>query len=159
MTITIALDSNCLNSLDISPVREAVEPLLLDGQIATGEQQLRFEIDYPLDPQDPRELSEVPEIRLWFIRLDSRYPWLPFLLDWREGELARYAAMLVPHHFHRREGIQYNPEALEIFLMHKIFVLTGWLREQGIPSRSRLQSMSQMLGYDLDEAFFEAIEN
>jgi len=36
MTITIALDSHCLNSLDISPVRETVEPLLLDGQIATG---------------------------------------------------------------------------------------------------------------------------
>ncbi|MGC9526921.1 MAG: CRR6 family NdhI maturation factor [Limnospira sp.] len=159
MTITIALDSNCLNSLDLSPVREAIDPLLRDGKIAEGEQQLRFEIDYPLDPQDPRELSEVPEIRLWFICLDSHYPWLPFLLDWREGELARYAAMLVPHHFHRREGIQYNPEALEIFLMQKIFVLTRWLQEQGFPTRSRVQSMSQMLGYDLDDAFFEAIEN
>jgi hypothetical protein len=46
---------------------------------------------------DPRELSEFPDIRLWFLRLDATYPWLPVLLDWRAGELARYAAMLVPH--------------------------------------------------------------
>lgn len=31
------------------------------------------------------------------MRLDAAYPWLPVLLDWRAGELARYAAMLVPH--------------------------------------------------------------
>jgi len=29
-------------------------------------------------------------------------------------ELARYTAMLVPHQFSSKEGIQYNPEALEI---------------------------------------------
>ncbi len=34
--------------------------------------------------------------------------------------IARYAAMLVPHQFHRGEGIQYNPEALEIFVMQKL---------------------------------------
>ena len=69
------------------------------------------------EPEDPRELSEIPEVRLWFIRLDARYPWLPFLLDWKAGELALYTAMLVPHQFSVKEGIQYNLEALEIFLM------------------------------------------
>lgn len=49
------------------------------------------------DENDPREYSEFPEIRLWFVRLDAVYPWLPLVLDWRAGELARYAAMLVPH--------------------------------------------------------------
>lgn len=49
------------------------------------------------DPYDQRELSELPDVRLWFVRLDATYPWLPVLLDWRAGELARYAAMLVPH--------------------------------------------------------------
>lgn len=57
-----------------------------------------FTINYTReDPRDPRELSELPDIRLWFVRLDAVYPWLPVLLDWRAGELARYAAMLVPH--------------------------------------------------------------
>lgn len=158
MTIKIKLDSNCLNNLDLSPVAKVINQLVQDSKIRDCEQEICFDIDYPLDDQDPRELSEVPEIRLWFICLDSKYPWLPYALDWREGELARYVAMLVPHQFHHREGIQYNPEALEIFLMQKIFVMTRWLGDMGLPSRSRLQSMAQMLGYDLNEGLFDLIE-
>ncbi len=57
-----------------------------------------FVLDYERDdPLDPRELSEYPDIRLWFVRLDAAYPWLPIVLDWRAGELSRYVAMLVPH--------------------------------------------------------------
>ncbi|MEB3280525.1 MAG: CRR6 family NdhI maturation factor [Lyngbya sp.] len=159
MTITIELNRECLHQLDLSPAETTIEKLLAEGTIAACEQQIRFQIDYPRDPQDPRELSEVPEIRLWFVRLDARYPWLPFLLDPKAGELARYVAMLVPHQFHRTEGIQYNPEALEIFLMHKIFILADWLAEQKITSISRLKSLSQMLGYDLDEGLFELISS
>lgn len=155
MTITIALNTDCINTLDLSRAATVISQLLQSGAIASYEQQLRFEIDYPLQPDDPRELSEIPEVRLWYIRLDSRYPWLPFLLDWKAGEFVRYAAMLVPHQFSVKEGIQYNPEALEIFLMHKLFVLTDWLQQQGIPSQSRLQSMAQLLGYELDNALFE----
>jgi hypothetical protein len=158
MTIAIALNSDHLNNLDLSPVQDVIEKLLKEGEIASHEQQLHFDIDYPREPNDPRELSEIPEVRLWFIRLDAQYPWLPFLLDWKAGEFARYTAMLVPHQFHRTEGIQYNPEALEIFVMHKIFVLTNWLRDRGISSQSRLQSMAQMLGYELDSAFFELLK-
>lgn len=62
------------------------------------ERTIGFTINYTReDPNDPRELSEFPDLRLWFLRLDATYPWLPVLLDWRAGELARYAAMLVPH--------------------------------------------------------------
>lgn len=62
------------------------------------ERTIGFTINYIREDQyDPREFSEFPEIRLWFLRLDAAYPWLPVLLDWRAGELARYAAMLVPH--------------------------------------------------------------
>jgi hypothetical protein len=157
MTIAIALNSNSINNLDISPAQTAIAKLLHEGAMANHEQELRFEIDYPRDPTDPRELSEIPEIRLWFIRLDARYPWLPFLLDWKAGELARYTAMLVPHQFNRTEGIQYNPESLEIFVMEKVFILTDWLNQQGIPSQSRIKSMAQMLGYELDDAFFDFI--
>jgi hypothetical protein len=155
MTLAIALNFEQLNTLDLSPAQTAIESLLQTGTIATHEQQLRFEIDYPREPNDPRELSEIPEIRLWFIRLDAQYPWLPFLLDWKAGELARYTAMLVPHQFSSKEGIQFNPEALEIFLMHKMFILHDWMQQQGIPSQSRLKSMGQMFGYDLEDTFFE----
>ncbi|MUL35240.1 CRR6 family NdhI maturation factor [Gloeocapsopsis dulcis] len=155
MTLAIALHSHHLNTLDLSPAQTAIKNLLQAGTIAAHEQQLRFDIDYPREPDDPRELSEIPEIRLWFIRLDAQYPWLPFLLDWQAGELARYTAMLVPHQFSSKEGIQFNPEALEIFLMHKIFILHDWMQQQSIPSRSRLKSMGQMFGYDLEDTFFE----
>jgi hypothetical protein len=155
MTITIALNTDSINNLDLSPALTVINQLLQEETIASHEQQLSFEINYPLEPGDPRELSEIPELRLWFVRLDAKYPWLPFLLDWKTGEFARYTAMLVPHQFTAKEGIQYNPEALEIFLMHKIFILGDWLKQQNIPSQSRLKSMAQMLGYELDDALFE----
>jgi hypothetical protein len=159
MTIAIALNSDCINNLDISPAQTVIEKLLQEQAIPSHEQQLCFEIDYLREPTDPRELSEIPEIRLWFIRLDTRYPWLPFLLDWKGGEFARYVAMLVPHQFSRTEGIQYNPEALEIFVMQKIFILRDWMHQLGIPNKSRLQSMAQLLGYELDDGFFDLISS
>jgi hypothetical protein len=155
MSIAITLTAEQINTLDVSSAIRTISPLLSD--VLKHEQQLQFTIDYPLEPDDPRELSEIPEIRLWFIRLDAIYPWMPFLLDWKAGELARYTAMLVPHQFHPKEGIEFNPEALEIFVMAKIFVIMNWLREQGIESRSRLKAMTQMLGYELDDGFFDLL--
>ncbi|HIK04306.1 MAG TPA: CRR6 family NdhI maturation factor [Trichormus sp. M33_DOE_039] len=163
MTITIALSTDSVNTLDLSPVDTVINQLLQEQAsqnktqsiYANYEQQLQFEINYPLEPGDPRELSEIPELRLWFVRLDAKYPWLPFLLDWKAGEFARYTAMLVPHQFSAKEGIQYNPEALEIFLMHKVFLLSDWLKQQDIPWQARLKSMAQLLGYELDDALFD----
>lgn len=152
----ISLDATAITQLDLSSARAAIAPLL-DRNLADAEQSLRFQIDFPRDPSDPRELSEIPEIRLWFVRLDATYPWLPLLVDWQSGELARYTAMLVPHEFHRTEGIQFNPEALEIFLMQKIFVIADWLEQQNEPSRNRLKSMSQMLGYELEDGLFDLL--
>ena len=158
MTETITLNSDTIHSLDLSPIQTLIEKLFQKREIAEYEQQLNFEIEYPREPTDPRELSEIPEVRLWFVRLDAKYQWLPFLLDWKSGELGRYTAMLVPHEFNRKEGIHYNPEALEIFVMKKIFILTEWLEEQGLPSRSRIKSMAQVLGYDLDDSVFSLLE-
>ncbi len=155
MTVKLVLDTKAINNLDLSLAKNQIAPLL--KQIADYEQQLQFVIDFQREENDPRELSEIPEIRLWFIRLDTVYPWLPFFLDWKAGELARYTAMLVPHQFNRSEGIIFNPEALEIFVMNKIFVLSDWLKEQGISERSRLKSMAQLFGYELDDAFFKMI--
>ena len=96
----------------------------------------------------------VPEVRLWFIRLDTVYPWLPLVLDWEAGELGRYAAMLVPHQFSPTEGIRYNPEGLEIFMMAKIFAIAAWQKSQGISNYTRLKFMTQMLGYEIDDGLF-----
>ncbi|MDJ1184471.1 CRR6 family NdhI maturation factor [Roseofilum casamattae] len=159
MTIEILVNTTSIHTLDISVAKAAIAPLLSDRDtLLANEQQLTFAIDYPREDTDPRELSEIPEIRLWFIRLDTMYPWLPFILDWKAGELARYTAMLVPHQFHRTDGIQYNPESLEIFVMHKTLTLINWMQEQGIERRSRLKAMTQMLGYELDDGFFDLIE-
>jgi hypothetical protein len=157
VTIKLTLDSRVINDLDLSMVKAQIEPLIQAKKLLDYEQQLQFAIAYFQEPDDPRELSEIPEIRSWFIRLDSVYPWFPFLLDWKTGELARYTAMLVPHQFNRSEGIIFNPEALEIFVTHKVFVLSDWLQQQNIPPRSRLQSMAQLLGYELDDEFFKMI--
>ena len=159
MTIQIPVNATAIHTLDISAVKDAIAPLLGDrNTLLAKEQQLTFAIDYPREETDPRELSEIAEIRLWFIRLDTVYPWLPFMLDWKAGELARYTAMLIPHQFHRTDGIQYNPEALEIFVMHKTLLLIDWMEQQGIESRSRLKAMTQMLGYELDDGFFDLIQ-
>ncbi|MDR9402031.1 MAG: CRR6 family NdhI maturation factor [Halothece sp. Uz-M2-17] len=156
MTITIKLTQDSIDRLDLSPLQTQLDPILSSGTLTKYEQQFQFEIDYPRDPTDPRELSEIPEIRLWFLRLDTVYPWFIFFLDWRNGELARYTAMLVPHQFSRAEGIQFNPEALEIFVMRKVFVLYDWLQAQQISGYGRIISFSQMLGYEVDESFFNS---
>lgn len=158
MTLSLTLSPQILETLDLSPARALIDPLLQQGDLLTAEPNLSFNIEYPQEPGDPRELSEIPEIRLWFIRLDAQYPWLPLILDWKGGELARYTAMLVPHQFHPTEGIQYNPEALEIFVMNKTFVLLGWLATQGITGKSRIQDMAQMLGYELVDEFFALVQ-
>jgi hypothetical protein len=157
MALEIVINQNSLINLDLSPLDRAIEELNKNGELFKHEQQLQLTIDYPRAPDDPREFSEIPEVRLWFICLDAKYPWLPILLDWKAKELARYAAMLVPHQFNRSEGIQYNPEALEIFVMQKIFVLSNWFKNHNIESKSRLKSMAQLFGYELDDSFFEMI--
>ena len=87
-------------------------------------------------------------------RLRSR---VPFLLDWEAQELGRYTAMLVPHQF-GPNGIEFNPEALELFLMQKIFALSDWMQQQGIASRIKLKFMAQMLSYELEDEFFDLLE-
>ncbi|BAS57481.1 hypothetical protein NIES2135_31540 [Leptolyngbya boryana NIES-2135] len=151
----IHLTAEQIDTVDLSQVIDRIESL--KPNLREHEQSIQFKIDYPLDPSDPREYSEIPEIRLWFIRLDATYPWMPFLLNWSEKELGRYAAMLVPHQI-QKDGIEYNPEALEIFVMQKTFVMLNWLTEQQIEARSRVKSMTKTLGYELDDAFFLMLE-
>ncbi|MBP0019820.1 MAG: CRR6 family NdhI maturation factor [Cyanobacteria bacterium SBLK] len=153
MNHQISLNAERIHQLDLSPVIALVDKILA-GDISTSEAQIFFTIDYPREETDPRELSEIPEVRLWFLRLDARYPWLPFLLDWK-SELPRYIAMLVPHQFHRTDGVLYNPEALEIAIATKTFIIYDWLRDRGIEPQEKIKFMWMTVGYDLDNSFFE----
>lgn len=126
------------------------------------ERTIGFTITYRReDEHDQRELSELPDIRLWFVRLDAVYPWLPVLLDWRAGELARYAAMLVPHQMSMRMGVVFNPEALELFIMKKVFVVYCWLKKHEIPkkaARLKASDMARMLGFGIADEMFDLID-
>lgn len=157
MAHTLALTADTLQQLDLTVAQQLIEPLLNTPEILNPDIKLRFDVDFPREPSDPRELSEIPEVRLWFIRLDACYPWLPLILDWEAGELGRYTAMLVPHQFSPKDGIRYNPEALEIFVMSKIFVIIPWLHQQGVSQFIRVKFMTQMLGYEVDEDLFQLL--
>jgi len=117
-------------------------------------------LDYERDdPLDPRELSEYPDIRLWFVRLDAAYPWLPIVLDWRAGELSRYVAMLVPHQMSRQLGLVFNPEALELFAMNKLFLLYTWLNARKVPKPAvRINDMMRILGFGISEQLYSLLE-
>ncbi|MFN3361225.1 MAG: CRR6 family NdhI maturation factor [Pseudanabaenaceae cyanobacterium] len=150
----ITVDHASIVKLDLTCAHPVIATLT-QGEL---EQSLRFHILYDRDPADPRELSEIPEVRLWFIRLDSYYPWLPYILDWRE-ELGRYTAMLVPHRFSQAEGIEFYPEALEIFVMSKLCTIDRWLKSRGIVATAKLQQMVQVLGYEVSREFFELLHD
>ncbi|KAK3023885.1 hypothetical protein RJ639_042901 [Escallonia herrerae] len=124
------------------------------------ERTIGFTINYTREDQyDPRELSEFPDIRLWFLRLDATYPWLPVLLDWRAGELARYAAMLVPHQMSMKMGVVFNPEALELFIMNKVFVAYSWLKQHNIQrARLKTKDMARMLGFGIGDELFDLVD-
>ncbi|EYU25277.1 hypothetical protein MIMGU_mgv11b023065mg, partial [Erythranthe guttata] len=87
----VVIDNDIIARLDLSPF---IPPPELPPQTRSKElleRTIGFTINYRReDENDPRELSEYPDIRLWFVRVDAMYPWLPVVLDWRAGELARY---------------------------------------------------------------------
>ena len=162
--VLITVTPDQLSRLDLSPVTDWLEQNVdlslhhIDEPVLESiEKQVKLEIQFPRQDGDPRELSEIPEVRLWFLRLDSRYPWFPLCLDWKDGEFTRYAAMLVPHEFHRVDGIQFNPEALDLFVMAKVFILADWLKKYQLPAQFRVKSLAQLLGYDLDDAFLSQL--
>ncbi|KAK1400071.1 Chlororespiratory reduction 6 [Heracleum sosnowskyi] len=158
----VTIDNNDIRSLDLTPFQSAVgitSPSSVEPKEFL-ERTIGFTINYTKEDQyDPRELSEYPDIRLWFLRLDATYPWLPVLLDWRAGELARYAAMLVPHQMSMRMGVVFNPEALELFVMEKVFVVYSWLKQHDIPKpRLKAKDMAKMLGFGIGDELFDLID-
>ncbi|XP_043703082.1 protein CHLORORESPIRATORY REDUCTION 6, chloroplastic-like [Telopea speciosissima] len=160
--LEIVIDDDIIRHLDLSPICRA------DGFISLSsepkellERKVGFTINYTReDPHDLRELSEFPDIRLWFLRLDTTYPWLPVVLDWRAGELARYAAMLVPHQTSMRMGIVFNPEALELFVMRKVFIVYSWLKQHNVPKpKLKTTDMARMLGFGIGDELFDLVDS
>ncbi|KAJ7979037.1 Chlororespiratory reduction 6 [Quillaja saponaria] len=159
----VVIDNDIIRRLDLSPFQAATgitSPLSVKPKEFL-ERTIGFTINYNReDPHDPRELSEFPDIRLWFVRLDATYPWLPILLDWRAGELARYTAMLVPHQMNMKLGVVFNPEAVELFVMKKVFIVHSWLKHHNIPKpRLKTNDMARMLGFGIGDELYDLIED
>jgi hypothetical protein len=157
MPTVISLDAHHFETLDLSPVQSLLEDWIESSTLLDREQTIQFEIRYPQASEGAVELPDIPEVRLWFLRLDSVYPWVPYCLDWRSGELTRYTAMMVPHEFSDREGIQYNPQALDLFVMHKIFTIHHWLKGQGAERTNTLKQMAELFGYELQDSLFDLL--
>jgi len=151
---TIAADQ--VRALDLAPLEPwfSLEPLELLER--SGSLTLKF--DWSRDPEDPRELSEMAELRLWSLRADALCPWLPLLLERSSGQLTRHVAMLLPHSFSRSEGIRFAPDSLELWVTHRLFLLDHWSREQGINCRGNLEQMAAVLGFEIDAGFWGNLE-
>ncbi|MEB3334560.1 MAG: CRR6 family NdhI maturation factor [Cyanobacteriota bacterium] len=141
-----------IQGLDLSPLAE-ITALSLPELLPLGG-QLELTLRWPTAPEDPRELSEIPEVRLWCLRADAECPWLPLLLERSSGTLARHVAMLLPHRFSRNEGLQFAPDSLELWISHRLFQLDALARGAGLECRQGLGQMAAVLGYELDPGFW-----
>mmetsp|Transcript_11272 Transcript_11272/g.21334 ORF Transcript_11272/g.21334 Transcript_11272/m.21334 type:complete len:272 (-) Transcript_11272:151-966(-) len=160
--IEIAVTMDDIMNLDLTAARAAIDPLLARGPEGAQDVLARtvgFKLEYKKEQGDPREMCEIPDVRLWYLRLDAQYPWLVVALDWRAGELARYTAMLIPHQISRKDGLVYNPEGLELFLNGKLFVSYNWLRDFAkVPKPAvRVKEMMLMMGFQTADELFNLI--
>lgn len=145
-----------IQGLDLGPLEGWAS--LPPASLLQAGAQLELVIDWPRADDDPRELSEVPEVRLWSLRADARHPWLPLVLERAGGQLSRHVAMLLPHGFSRSEGLRFAPEALELWLTHRLFLLDDWACGHGLNCRQNLTQMAAVLGLEVDSAFWNALD-
>ncbi|KAH7431268.1 hypothetical protein KP509_08G039900 [Ceratopteris richardii] len=167
--INIVINNDIIKCLDLSPAHEILKNYQI-GDGASGplqdpkeliERTVGFVINYvPEDPFDIRELSEMPDVRLWFVRLDAVYPWLPVVLDRQSGELGRYTSMLVPHQISKRLGVVFNPDALQLFALRKLFITLQWLEACKLSNPSLMVTdMLEALGIEIELEFFKFLES
>jgi hypothetical protein len=151
----LRISAAAIRGLDLSPLAPlaARSPREL---VALGA-VLSLDFDWPLAADDPRERSEVPELRLWSLRADALCPWLPLLLERGSGQLTRHVAMLLPHGFSRSEGVRFAPESLELWISHRLFLLDAWAQADGLNLRQGLAQMAAVLGFELDPAFWDPL--
>lgn len=151
----VLLGAAPIRQLDLAPL--AAWAALPPAELVQHAGTLSLQIDWPRADDDPRELSEVPELRLWSLRADAAYPWLPLLLARGDGQLTRHVAMLLPHGFSRPEGIRFAPESLELWVTHRLFLLDDWARRHGLNCRQGLAQMAAVLGFELDPGFWDLL--
>jgi hypothetical protein len=153
---TLLISADQIASLDLTPLSPwrslSAADLLERGAV------LQVQFDWPRPADDPREASEIPELRLWSLRADATCPWMPLVLERSSGQLARHVAMLLPHGFNRSEGLRFAPEALELWITHRLFWLDGWTQSQGLNCRQTLGQMAAVLGYELDQGFWRHLD-
>ncbi|MCP9809339.1 CRR6 family NdhI maturation factor [Cyanobium sp. HWJ4-Hawea] len=151
----VEIGAAAIGRLDLTPLASWAELGAVDLVRAAGCLELSYL--WPRQADDPRELSEIAELRLWTLYADATYPWLPLVLERASGQLTRHVAMLLPHHFSRNEGIRFAPEALELWITHRLFGLDAWAQGQGLNCRQGLAQMAAVLGYELDSGFWELL--
>ena len=149
----VQINAEAIRRLDLTPLQPwSSQPL--PSLLGLGP-ALELQFDWPRDPSDPRELAECPEPRLWALRADARYPWLPLLLERDQGSLIRHVAMVVPHSFNRSEGLRFEPQALELWITHRLMQLDDLCTSTlGLSQRGNLSQMAASLGYELDAGFW-----
>ena len=148
----VQINADAIRRLNLTPLQpwssQRLPSLLEQGPA------LELQFDWPRDPSDPRELAECPEPRLWALRADARFPWLPLLLERDQGSLIRHVAMVVPHSFNRSEGLRFEPQALELWITHRLMQLDDLGRNNDQQVRGNLSLMAAALGYELDAGFW-----
>ena len=150
--LVISVSAEQIRSIDMTPLaklRQHSATALLELEDAVA-----LQLDWPRAEDDPRELSEVPECRLWSLRADALCPWLALLLQRSDGQLSRHVAMQVLHEFSRTEGLRFDPDDLSLWISHRLFWLDDWGTQQGFSLRGRLSQMAAVLGFNVEAGFW-----
>ncbi|MEI7665684.1 MAG: CRR6 family NdhI maturation factor [Synechococcaceae cyanobacterium ELA263] len=151
----LAIPALAIRQLDLTPLADLARWSL--PELLEHSDSLALALEWPRQPEDPRELSEIAEVRLWSLRADALLPWLPLVLERSSGQLTRHVAMLLPHGFSRTEGIRFAAESLELWITHRLFLLDHLARLEGLSCRGSLSQMAAVLGFELDAGFWEAL--
>lgn len=57
-------------------------------------------------------------------------------------------------------GLVYNPEALELFAMNKLFLIHEWLKARKVAKPEvKLNNMLRMLGFSISNQLYDLVEN
>ena len=152
----VVIDVAAIQTLDLKALNPWMERPLTDLLSAGAGLELQY--NWPRDADDPRELSECPEPRLWSLRADAVHPWLPLVLERSGGSLIQHVAMVVPHDFSPNEGIRFDPQALEIWITHRFMLLDHLGQHLPQSQRGNLLQMAATIGYEVDAAFWTLLD-
>ena len=152
----VVIDAVAIQTLDLRALNPWMERPLIN--LLGDGAGLELQYNWPRDASDPRELSECPEPRLWALRADAVYPWLPLVLERSGGSLIQHVAMVVPHDFSPSEGIRFDPQALEIWITHRFMLLDHLGQHLPQSQRGNLLQMAATIGYEVDAAFWTLLD-